>query len=77
MKMQQRNSILITFGRNIRSRREARGLTQEKLAELAELDRSFISDVERGGRNISLLNIQRIAKALRTTVSELTRGLDD
>jgi transcriptional regulator with XRE-family HTH domain len=75
--MPKRNPTLARFGRNVRSRREAKDLTQEKLAELAELDRTFISDVERGGRNLSLLNMQRIAKALRTSVSELTRGLDD
>jgi len=59
----------------VRSRREAKDLTQEKLAEMADLDRTFISDVERGGRNLSLLNIQRIAKALGTSISELTYGL--
>jgi len=75
--MPKRNSALAAFGRNVRSRREAKGLTQEKLAELAELDRTFISDVERDGRNLSLLSVQRIAKALRLSVSELTRGLDD
>ena len=75
--MPKRNSTLAGFGRNVRSRREAKALTQEKLAELAELDRTFISDVERGGRNLSLLNMKRIAKALRTSVSELTQGLGD
>ena len=75
MGMAKRNPILAGFGRNVRSRREAKDLTQEKLAEMADLDRTFISDVERGGRNLSLLNIQRIAKALGTSISELTYGL--
>lgn len=64
------------FGLNVRARREARELSQEKLAELADLDRTYISSVERGARNISLLSSIRIAKALRTTVATLCEGVD-
>ena len=64
------------FGANVRARREARELSQEKLAELADLDRTYISSVERGARNISLLSTIRIAKGLRTTVADLCVGVD-
>ncbi len=68
--------IAIALGRSIRKRREARDFTQEELAELAGLDRTYISDVERGGRNLSLSSIARIAKALGTSISDLTRGIE-
>jgi transcriptional regulator with XRE-family HTH domain len=68
--------VLIAFGRSVRKCREARGMTQEDLAEAAGLDRSYISGVERGGRNLSLGSIARIAKALGTAISDLTRGID-
>ena len=63
------------FGANVRARRDARDLSQEKLAELADLDRTYISSVERGARNISLLSSLRIAKALKTSVAELCEGI--
>ena len=56
--------IQITFGNRIRELRQAKGISQEELAEKAGLDRTYISSVERGKRNISLLNIERLAKAL-------------
>jgi transcriptional regulator with XRE-family HTH domain len=64
------------FGSNVRTRRDAKELSQEKLAELADLDRTYISSVERGVRNISLLSSLRIAKALKTSVSELCEGIN-
>lgn len=64
------------FGASVRAKRDAKELSQEKLAELADLDRTYISSVERGARNISMLSVVRIAKALRTTVSELCEGID-
>ena len=64
------------FGANVRTRRDAREITQEKLAELADLDRTYISSVERGARNISLLSSVRIAKALKTSVAELCEGIN-
>ena len=72
----KRNPSLIRFGENVRRQREARHLTQEGLAERAELDRTYISDVERGVRNVSMISILRIAKALGSTVSELSKGIE-
>ena len=52
------------FGRAVRRRREALGISQEELADRADLHRTYIGDVERGERNISLVNIVKLAKAL-------------
>jgi transcriptional regulator with XRE-family HTH domain len=68
--------LLRTIGLAIRSRRRARGLSQESLAALADLDRSYMSSVERGLRNISVLNLARIAAALETSVWELLGSRD-
>jgi transcriptional regulator with XRE-family HTH domain len=59
------------FGRNLRKLREKKGLSQEKLAELADLHRTYVSGVERGERNISLVNIERLAKALAVPLRDL------
>lgn len=59
------------FGRRVREARRRRGLSQEQLAHLAELDRSYMGGVERGERNVSLDNIHRIARALDVPPAEL------
>jgi transcriptional regulator with XRE-family HTH domain len=59
------------IGLRIRSLRRERGLSQEALAGLARIDRSYMSSVERGLRNISVLNIARIATALDVPVRDL------
>jgi transcriptional regulator with XRE-family HTH domain len=59
------------IGAAIRKRRLALGLSQEGLAEKSDLHWTYISGVERGQRNISLINIVRVARALGTTASEL------
>lgn len=74
--MTTRSRALTAFGSNLRNQRELRKLTQEKLAEKAELDPSYISGIERGVRNPSILSVIRIAKALEMTVSELSRGIE-
>lgn len=61
----------VQFGANLRSKRLALGLSQEQLAEKADLHWTYIGGVERGERNLGLLNIVKIARALRTTPSEL------
>ena len=59
------------FGTNVRRIRESKGLSQEALADKADLHRTYISDIERFTRNISLENVQKIANALEVEPSEL------
>jgi transcriptional regulator with XRE-family HTH domain len=59
------------FGRAVRSARASAGFSQEKLADLAGIHRTYIGDVERGVRNISLINMTRIAAALKLPLSRL------
>lgn len=59
------------FGEKVKTFRKAKGLSQEDLALICELDRTYIGSVERGERNISLLNINKISKALGISVREL------
>jgi|TARA_B110000037_G_scaffold136114_1_gene154140 transcriptional regulator with XRE-family HTH domain len=61
----------IPFGLNLRTLREHKGISQEKLAELSLLDRTYISSVERGKRNLGLRNIIKIAQALEIHPSKL------
>lgn len=63
--------ILQKLGNHIRDLRSAQNMTQEDLAEQSELSRQYIGDVERGTRNISLVNLEKIAKAFKITLSEL------
>jgi transcriptional regulator with XRE-family HTH domain len=69
--MDNLESVLIPLGTAIRKRRKAKNLTQASLAQLAGLHRTFIADVERGARNISIMTLVRIATALNTSVSGL------
>ena len=70
-----RTKPLAAFGLNVRKRREALGLTQNQAAERADLDPTYISGIERGVRNPSLVSIVRVAKALELTMSELCEGV--
>ena len=63
------------FGQRLRARREALGITQEKLAERAGLHTTYVSSVERGERNVSLHNILRLASAVEVDPGDLVRGL--
>ncbi len=58
------SKICNSFGKNVRKYRLKQNLSQEKLAELSNLHRTYISDIERGKRSISLNNIEKIASAL-------------
>jgi len=74
--MPKRDSVLAALGQNLRRRREARELTQEKLAERASLDPTYISGIERGRRNPGIKNVAKLAKALGFTTAELLKGVD-
>ena len=73
--MTKRDPVLTAFGQNVRKRREARHFTQEVLAERAELDRTYISDIERGTRNLGIENVVRLAAALGVTSAKLMEGV--
>lgn len=62
---------LVAFGKAVRARRKACQLSQEALADLAEIDRSHMGKIERGERNVTLLNILKIAGALGAKPSEI------
>ena len=62
------------FSQNVRKARLAKGLSQEDLAELASLHRNYIGGVERGERNISIDNMEKLAKALGSTIAKLVPG---
>ena len=64
-----------TFGKHVRKLRLERGLSQEKLAELANLHRNYVGGVERGERNIALLNIVALARALHVKAAKLLETL--
>ncbi|TCV85821.1 helix-turn-helix protein [Sulfurirhabdus autotrophica] len=63
------------FAMNLRKARLARDISQEELAELAELHRTYVGSVERGERNISIDNMERLATALQLDVIELLQGI--
>jgi transcriptional regulator with XRE-family HTH domain len=64
-------NILERFGTRVRDLRKAQGLSQEAFADRCGLDRTYIGSVERGERNVSLENIERIANALEISISAL------
>lgn len=66
-----KSSILRHFGDTVKRLRKAKGWSQEELAEKAGLHRTYIGSIERSERNISLLNIERIANALKINIKEL------
>lgn len=65
------SNILKSFGGRVRAKRTSLGLSQEKLAFETGLDRTYISGVERGVRNPSLIILEKIAKGLKVSLSEL------
>ena len=66
----------LTLGQNIRIIRNEQKLSQEKLAEISSLHRTYIGSIERGERNISLDNIILIAKALDVKLCKLLEGIE-
>jgi transcriptional regulator with XRE-family HTH domain len=71
------NPELLAFGQSLKAYRTAAKLTQEDLADLANLDRSYVGGVERGERNLTLLNLLTIAKALNARTAQLLAVFDN
>ncbi len=70
------SELLSLIGSNIRLHRRTLGISQEELAELSGLHRTYIGGIERGERNVSALNIERIAIALKVSPDELLKAKD-
>ena len=68
---------LVALGRNIRKARKILNISQEELAFRCELHRTYLSDIERGVRNLSFSSLVAIAKGLGSTVSELTQDISN
>jgi transcriptional regulator with XRE-family HTH domain len=66
-----KSDILIKFGLRLKEVRKANGLSQEKLAEIANLHRTYIGMIERAEKNITLINIEKIALALNVEIKDL------
>ncbi|TVQ32426.1 MAG: XRE family transcriptional regulator [Phycisphaeraceae bacterium] len=67
----------MAFGKTLRKFRVEAGLSQEQLAAKAGLNRTYVGDVERGERNIAIINMQKLAKALRASLAEMLRDMED
>jgi transcriptional regulator with XRE-family HTH domain len=59
----------------VRQRRQKLGVSQEEFADLCGLDRTYIGGIERGERNVSLVNIEKIAQTFKVSLSDLFRGV--
>lgn len=62
---------MIAFGRRVREIRESKKISQEKLAEMADIDRSYMGNIERGEKNITLKKVYDICDALEVVVYDL------
>ncbi|MFN8658140.1 MAG: helix-turn-helix transcriptional regulator [Candidatus Obscuribacterales bacterium] len=70
-KRKQTDTFLLALSQAVRDRRESLRLTQEEVAERARLHRTYISDIERGARNLSLRSLVELARALEMQASDL------
>ncbi len=70
------HKALAKFGDNLRAERDKRAWTQAKLAERADVDQTFISGIERGVRNPTVITIAKLAKALGVSAADLCGGIE-
>lgn len=73
--MPKRDPTLAAFGRNVARIRAVRGFSQDKLAEKADIDRTYLSGIERGVRNPGIKAVLKLTRALRVGVEELCEGV--
>jgi transcriptional regulator with XRE-family HTH domain len=64
------------LGRRIRELRQARGWSQMELSDRSDLHGTYVTDIERGARNVSIINVGRIATAFDVSISELLKGVE-
>ena len=67
---------MIAFGKRVREVRKGKGISQERLAEMADIDRSYMGNIERGEKNITLKKAYEICDALEIEIQDLVRGSD-
>jgi transcriptional regulator with XRE-family HTH domain len=67
--------IRLRFGRALRQRRHKLGVSQEEFADMCGLDRTYIGGIERGERNVALVNLEKIARAFKVSMLDLFRGI--
>lgn len=72
-----KTEILKKFGQRVREERLKQGLSQEELAEKASLHRTYIGMIERAEKNITLINIGKISKALGISIEDLLKGISE
>lgn len=72
--MKSNSKILISFGERVRELRTQKNLSQEQLANLADVHRTYIGMIERAEKNITLINIEKIAKALEIKLKDFFNG---
>lgn len=68
------DGLLIKLGQAVRAARKTRGLSQEALADAAGIDRSHLGKIERGERNVTIMNIARVSAALNVSASDILRA---
>lgn len=73
--MESKKEILVNFGNKVREIRKKRGLSQEELSFKADLHRTYIGMIERAEKNITLVNIEKIANALEVHIQNLFDGI--
>ena len=73
--MSRKRDILERFGERVRALRKEQGYSQEKFAPACGLDRTYMGGIERGERNVALRNVERIARTLKVTLTELMEGI--
>lgn len=73
--MSQPRDVLERFGERVRELRKNAGYSQEAFADLCNLDRTYVGGIERGERNLSLKNIELIARTLGISIAELMAGI--
>jgi transcriptional regulator with XRE-family HTH domain len=71
----ERPQILTKLGKRLKETRAARGMSQEVLAQLAGLNRNYVNQVECGRRNVSIVNLVKLADALTVDVAVLVSGI--
>lgn len=77
MGRKRETNIKHCFGRAVTKRRHELGISQEEFADRAGLHRTYVSDIERGERNPSLVNIEKLAQALELSLSDLFARCED